>query len=323
MLIKDDKILKFNPKRDFKLITPCCNRTNKDGKFSNYINIAKNYGYCHSCGVATLPPTTYTNEKGEEFIWDELDHRYNTNSIVKDIVSKTATNCNEIKTVQKFISEDVIWKYFHKEPENNLLKYLRKQFGDAKVQDAKEMYAIGTTLDAGTVFWNINSKLQVQKTKVSYYNESGKRTDKFKVPYKNTDGYYACLFGEHLLSYNYYKNSTVILVESEKTAIVGYILMPQFVWLSYGGCNGLTTDKTNALKDFRVLLVPDLSEVAISIATKKVIELRQKGIDIKLWDMTDGRTDEELKLEGVYNCDLEDYFRSIKNDEINLGNTII
>jgi hypothetical protein len=40
----------------------------------------------------------------------------------------------------------------------------------------------------------------------------------------------------------------------------------------------------------------------------------KNSIDIKLWDMTDGRTDEELKLKGVYNCDLEVYFRSIKND---------
>jgi hypothetical protein len=44
----------------------------------------------------------------------------------------------------------------------------------------------------------------------------------------------------------------------------------------------------------------------------------KNSIDIKLWDMTDGRTDEELKTDEVYNCDFEDYFRSIKNDEITL-----
>lgn len=311
MLTKIDKNLKFNPKRDYKLITPCCNRNNKDGKFSNYINIAKNYGYCHSCGVATLPPTIYTNEKGEEFIWDINKERYVTNSIVNIIANNIAIDCNEIKTKQKYISEETLWQKLHITPENNLLQYLRNHYCNDKVQDAKELYVIGTTNEGGTIFWNINIKLQVQKSKVSYYNENGKRTERFKVPYKNKDGYFACLFGEHLLSYEYYKNSTVILVESEKTAIVGYILMPQYVWLSFGGCNGLTKDKTRVLKGFRVLLVPDISEIAISIATKKVIELRQNGIDIKLWDMTDGKTDEELKKEGVYNYDLEDYFRKL------------
>lgn len=35
------------------------------------------------------------------------------------------------------------------------------------------------------------------------------------------------------------------------------------------------------------------------------------GINVKIWDMTEGKTDEELKLEGIYNCDLEDWFRNI------------
>ncbi len=34
------------------------------------------------------------------------------------------------------------------------------------------------------------------------------------------------------------------------------------------------------------------------------------GINVKIKDMTEGKTDEQLKLEGVYNNDLEDFFRN-------------
>jgi hypothetical protein len=180
------------------------------------------------------------------------------------------------------------------------------------VQDAKELYAISTSYDGGTMFWSINKNLQVQKLKIVYYDKNGRRKNYFKIPYKNEDGYYSCLFGEHLLSYNYYQKSTVILVESEKTAIVGYILMPQYVWLAYGGCNSLTTEKTEVLLGFNVLLVADMSENAVAVASKKIIDLRKDGINIKLWDMTEGRTDLELKEAGQYNCDLEDVFRICK-----------
>ena len=55
-----------------------------------------------------------------------------------------------------------------------------------------------------------------------------------------------------------------------------------------------------------------MSENAVLIATKKVAELRQNGIDIKLWDMTEGKTDDHLKQEGIYNNDLEDFFRGLR-----------
>ncbi|MFD2891182.1 DUF6371 domain-containing protein [Flavobacterium chuncheonense] len=301
MLIKNNHKLSFDTKRDYSLITPCCNKKNKDGKFVNYKNLSKKYGYCHSCGIATLPPIS--NKKKSEYGIIKNNHIHRKNTV--------ATSCNENTIEQKYIPEDEIWKGFHLLPENNLLQYFRKKYGDIKTQDAKEIYAIGTSNDGGTIFWNINIELQVQKNKISYYNEEGRRTNKFKVPFKNEDGYLSCLYGEHLLSYPNYKNSKVVLVESEKTAIDGYINMPQYAWLAYGGINGLTAEKAQVLTSFNVILVPDLSENAVAIAAKKVYELRQQGINISLCDMTEGKSDEELKKEGIYNYDLEDFIRKI------------
>lgn len=169
------------------------------------------------------------------------------------------------------------------------------------------MYFIGTTNDGGTIFWNINKELKVQKSKICYYQKNGKRTSKFKVPYKNEDDYYSCLFGEHLLT----NNKPIILVESEKTAIVCAINFPEYNWLSYGGINGMTNEKMKVLSGNSILIVPDLSENARKIAVKKVAELKPLNINVKIWDLSNGMKDAELKEKGYYNLDLEDFLRNI------------
>jgi uncharacterized protein DUF6371 len=305
MLQKTKLDLVFNSKRDYKLITPCCGRNNTDGKFINYKNLSPEYGYCHSCGKASLPPTIYVDENGEQYIWNELENKFQTDLILP---KKTIINAPKL-TVQKFINESIIWQYFKINPENNLLQYLRKTYGDLKTEDAKETYALGTSNDGGAIFWSINTDLKVQKAKIAYYDTNGKRTNKFKVPYKNEDGYFNCLFGEHLIYDTIEVNKTIVLTESEKTAIIGYILFPQYVWVAYGGINGLTENKVSCLIGYNVLIVPDMSENAVSIILNKMPILISLGINVKIWDMTEGKTDEQLKLERIYNNDLEDVFR--------------
>lgn len=67
------------------------------------------------------------------------------------------------------------------------------------------------------------------------------------------------LFGLHLL-HDAPKSKGVCIVESEKTAVVMSIIMPQFVWLSCGGASMLDICLTNshdALAGRRVLIFPD------------------------------------------------------------------
>lgn len=313
MLHKVEINLKFNPKRNYNLKTPCCNRNNMDGKYTNYLGLPDYYGFCHSCGKSTIPPTTYIDEEGLEFIWNKTQNKFEsfTISSIQNIAIHPETNTANLVVPQKFIDEAIIWNYFEVEPENNLLQYLRRTYGDEKVDDAKETYSIGSTKDGGTVFWNINNNLIVQKAKIAYYDTNGKRTNNFKVPYKNDEGYTACLFGEHLISYSCNKTKTVILVESEKTAIVGYILLPQYIWIAYGGSNGLTLNKLQPLIGQTALVVPDISETAVNIMYDKISIMISLGINAKIWDMTDGKSDSELKNDGIYNNDLEDVFRKL------------
>jgi hypothetical protein len=142
---------------------------------------------------------------------------------------------------------------------------------------------------------------------------------KFMVPYKNKDGNYACLFGEHLIYDLLKEEKTIILGESEKTAIVGYIHFPEYIWVAYGGINGLTVNKLKPLIGHTVLIIPDISENAANVIYDKIPLLISMGINAKVWDMTDGKTDEQLKTEGIYNNDLEDVFRefSLNTSESN------
>jgi hypothetical protein len=300
---------KYCKKRNFNLITPCCNKSNNDGKFSTFVGLPEIYGYCHSCGETSLPPTLFKDDKGNEYIWNELQNKYEPlNQLQDSIAIMLKHSVAIVEKPIKYIDEAVIWRYYHISPENNLLQYLRKTYCNDKVEEVKKLYAIGTSADGGTIFWNINSALKVQKAKISYYNENGKRTNHFKVPYENEDGYYACLFGEHLV-YDFIGNRFIILVESEKTAIVGHIHFPEYIWVAYGGSNGLTDNKLKPLIGYRVLIIPDMSETAVNIIYEKLPLLISMGIDAKIWDMTEGKTDEELKNEGIYNNDLEDLFR--------------
>ncbi|WP_299382571.1 DUF6371 domain-containing protein [uncultured Lacinutrix sp.] len=306
----------FNTKRNYKLITPCCNKVNKNGKFITFKNSSKNYGYCHSCGKATLPPAIYLDESNKEFMWNDNTNRYEP--ITFDTTHKAPTTRqqqanNKPTTVikQKYIEEKTIWSYYLNTPENNLMKYIRNTYNNSNVDEVFKDYALGTTTDGGAVFWNINKQNLVQKGKVAYYNQNGKRTNKFNAPYKNSDGYFSCLFGEHLIIDNKKGVDKLVLVESEKTAIIGAILLPEFVWLSYSGRNGLTEAKYNCLIGHTVLIIPDMSEKDVEIISNKIIELTRIGVKASIWDMTNGRTDEQLKTDGDYNCDLEDIFRTI------------
>ena len=70
-----------------------------------------------------------------------------------------------------------------------------------------------------------------------------------------------CLFGEHLLSDTSAAMSAkpVAIVESEKTALVAALFIPDFVWLATGGMHGcFNSEAMQVLKEREVILFPDL-----------------------------------------------------------------
>lgn len=317
MYRKIEQNLIFNKKRNPKITTPCCGKSNKDVKFVTYKNYPEIYGYCHSCGKTTLPPTIYEDDFGNQYYWNTVNNTFENvlqlydKIVLQNITNIQKQNINRNKKQSKkikFIDFKEVTLSIQSNNKNNLLNYIQSIYGSDKTNFVKHLYYIGTSSDSGTIFWNINKKQKVQKSKICYYQENGKRTSKFKVPYKNENSYYSCLFGEHLLKKN---NKPIILVESEKTAIICSINFTDFTWLSYGGINGMTNEKMKVLEGKDILIVPDLSDNARSITIKKIEELKQFNINAKMWDLSKGMTDEELNEKGYYNLDLEDFLRDI------------
>ena len=68
-----------------------------------------------------------------------------------------------------------------------------------------------------------------------------------------------CLFGEHLLADTSSSARTIGIVESEKTALVAALFIPDLVWLATGGMHGsFNSEAMQVLSEREVVLFPDL-----------------------------------------------------------------
>ena len=131
-------------------------------------------------------------------------------------------------------------------------------------------YRLGATRDGAVIFWQIDKNSNVRTGKVMQYNpEDGHRIKteqgasinwihsilkKQKVLPEDWQ-LSQCLFGEHLLSL--YPDKVVVLGESEKNAIIGSAIFPDYVWLATGGKSQMKEDKLRVLSGRTVLLFPD------------------------------------------------------------------
>lgn len=118
------------------------------------------------------------------------------------------------------------------------------------------------------IWWQIDTDGVVRTGKVMSYRSDGHRDkiDTFPVTWAHKhpqlkhlfkgEELQQCLFGEHLLKS--YPNKPVALVESEKTAVVMSRFMPEYVWLSTGGSQGIKSNERLApLIGRNVFLIPD------------------------------------------------------------------
>lgn len=130
---------------------------------------------------------------------------------------------------------------------NPLYQYFCRVFGGEEADRLFGMYCIGTSAKWGgsAVFWQIDINGQVRTGKIMCYNaETGHRVKEPQAfvswahsELKLQDFHLKqCLFGEHLLKYS--TSSLVMLVESEKTAVIMSHFIPDYLWLATGGKNG-------------------------------------------------------------------------------------
>ena len=146
---------------------------------------------------------------------------------------------------------------------NHFVQFLINLFGVEVASQLVSRYFIATSKhwNGATVFWQIDKQGNVRTGKIMLYSPTtGKR---LKEPFNHISWVHKfleqpefelkqCLFGEHLLID---KTKPVAIVESEKTAVIASVYLPQFIWLAFGGI-GFNIDKCNALRGANCYTIP-------------------------------------------------------------------
>ena len=206
---------------------------------------------------------------------------------------------------------------------NNFVKFLIDLFGVEIASQQVSRYFIATSKhwNGATVFWQIDAKGKIRTGKIMLYNPTtGKRVKNLELPVywvhkalKQPEFELSqCLFGEHLLIE---KTKPVAIVESEKTAVIASIYLPQFIWLAVGSLNNLNAEKCSVLKGRTVTLFPDLK--GFEKWNSKATELSHI-VNFTVSDLLERKATEAERKQGL---DLADYLIkfSCKEFEISLN----
>ena len=172
---------------------------------------------------------------------------------------------------------DLLVKSLKGYDENNFVRFLLDCFSDTVTERLINRYLIGSAKQwpGATVFWQIDATGRIRAGKVMHYHpDTGKRLkDRWKDGSEHariswvhtlmgleTFTLRQCFFGEHLLKTAPH-TQPVAIVESEKTALIGSVIQPVFVWLATGGSSGVKMTEAevcNVLKGRKVTLFPDV-----------------------------------------------------------------
>lgn len=150
---------------------------------------------------------------------------------------------------------------------NHFVQFLSNLFGVDVASQLVSRYFIATSKhwNGATVFWQIDTQGKVRTGKIMLYSPTtGKRVKNLELAVywvhkaiKQPEfELKQCLFGEHLLID---KTKPVAIVESEKTAVIASVYLPQFIWVAVGSLTNLNAEKCSTLKGRTVILFPDLN----------------------------------------------------------------
>lgn len=131
---------------------------------------------------------------------------------------------------------------------NRFVMYLANILGVKYADELINKYNIGTAKNNGTIFWQKDLKGNFRTGKVMYYNLNGKRSKTKNSWFAHSKirpdfNFKQCFFGLHLVSKDY----PVALCESEKTAVLMSVYMPEYTWIASGGSEMLNVQRLNEL----------------------------------------------------------------------------
>lgn len=147
-------------------------------------------------------------------------------------------------------------------------QYVLARYGQAALSAAwrRYMFGISDHWPGATIWWQIDRSEQIRTGKVMLYDPATCKRVKqpsarigwmHRIAGSSDYTLRQCLYGEHLLSQAQYRDHPVAIVESEKTAVLASILVPDYLWLATGGKDQLTAERLAILGRRKVQLYPD------------------------------------------------------------------
>lgn len=290
-----------------KLICPSCNQK----RFTRFVDtetgeyLPYQYGRCDRSDNCTYHNDPYKD--GYSKMISDQERGSDTNWKPKPYVAPLPRP----KPVPSYIEPKILKRSLNYQ--NHFLTFLNIRFGVPVTNRLIEKYIIGDSnkWSGATVFWQIDQSGKIRSGKVMVYNpETGKRV---KEPYNLITWIHKvlkienfeleqCYFGVHLLKGN---KKPVAIVESEKTAVVASIYLPQYVWLACGSLTNINAEKCQILKGRTVTLFPDLK--GLHNWSDKQTEISRQLPEIRFTpvsDLLERKATDEEKAKG---WDLADY----------------
>lgn len=291
-----------------------CPKCGNPKSFTRYINVESNdyisseFGRCNresKCGYLYYPPSEYFRDNPQ---------------IKKPKNIAIARTEKSVKIKFDTVSKEIFCSTLCDYDKNQFVIFLSNVFGREQTEQAIKTYWIGTWDKMKTVFWQIDSEISMRTGKIILYNSANGKRDKRQNPSwvhselkrrKMISQEFVlkqCLFGEHLLNENLDK--PIAIVESEKTAVIANICIPDLIWMATGGCRNLNLDSLRKIKNRQTILFPDSSK--FELWSKKMDEAKKLfNADLKISNLLETKLTEAQKREDY---DIADFL--LTNPEI-------
>ena len=247
-----------------------CNHTGVWRYFDGYHGDSS-FGRCERVNnCPTGGKVFFPNEPAPEFVKNEVPE------VAKEIIYLDEAKASPIIEQQKSLLHLYLIEGKRVSAEHLKLWNVGSEF-DEKYKQSKP------------VFFFKNAEQKFVNRKSGWYLDNGKRdksSDRkgfFSLPQPKdeTKKYALCLFGEHLLSAD--KSKPVIVVESEKTALIASFHYPEFDWVSCGSSNGLTAERLQPLMGRKVWWLCDSDKAGRNNSSLK--HLKQHIADCGMIDL--------------------------------------
>ena len=286
-----------------------CPNCNKKGQFTRYIDTQTNEHLNDAVGVCNRLIKCGYHYKPKEYLTDN-DISFDTTKAIP-FVKRTPPS----KPITSFIKVEVMQESINSKNPNLFIDFLSNIWDEEIANYLKEKYNIGTSIywKGATTFWMQDINGNIRSGKIMLYNPAnGKR---IKMPFNHINWEHKtrklenfnleqCYFGEHLLNED--KNKPIAICESEKTAIICSVYLPEFIWLACGSLNNLNEAKTRVLKGRNVVLFPDLK--CFDLWNDKILQLTSLAT-FRTSSLLEEKATAEEKEQGL---DIADYLLQIK-----------